>query len=115
MKFRKSYYTTPGVSLGVSKCYCFYVKVFLCDGQGADRRAILSSDRSCFEIDVAEIIKGLTFGLLETCEIIGAAMARYWAPVLLKCSTDFEIDAAEFRKGYQRPVKYPKVLKYWDT
>ena len=26
----------------------FYVKVFLCDGQGADGQAILSCDRSCY-------------------------------------------------------------------
>ena len=33
----------------LAKCLSCYVKVFLCDGQGADRRAILYIDRSCLE------------------------------------------------------------------
>ena len=45
-KSRKSYCTTPGVgvgvSVGVSKMLKFLRKSFLCDGQGAVRRAILS-------------------------------------------------------------------------
>ena len=51
-KSRKSYCTTPGVGVGVgigvgggvgiSKMLKFYVKIFLCDGQGAVRPAILS-------------------------------------------------------------------------
>ena len=40
----KSYCTTPGVGVvgGVGVSKKFNVKVFLCDGQGAVRRAILS-------------------------------------------------------------------------
>ena len=30
------------LALALAKCLSFYVKVFLCDGQGAVRRAILS-------------------------------------------------------------------------
>ena len=39
----------PGVGLliGLRHSQSFYVKVFLYDGQGADRPAILSCDRSC--------------------------------------------------------------------
>ena len=44
MKSRKSCYTTLGVGVGVGVGVSkkFNIKVFLCDGQGAVRRAILS-------------------------------------------------------------------------
>ena len=39
----------PAAASAFPKCYSFNDKVFLCYGQDADRRAILSSDRSCFK------------------------------------------------------------------
>ena len=36
------------VAVAFPKCFSFYVKVFLCDWQSADRPAILSGDRSSF-------------------------------------------------------------------
>ena len=44
------------LALALAKCYSFYVLSFLCDGQGGDRRAILSSDRSCFQQKNGEFI-----------------------------------------------------------
>ena len=43
MKLRKRYYTTPvvGVRVGIGKML-YFLHLSLCDGQGADRRAILS-------------------------------------------------------------------------
>ena len=53
---RKSYCTTPGVGVGIGDGSCvgvtkmlkFLHLSFLCDGQGAVRRATCPCDRSCF-------------------------------------------------------------------
>ena len=46
----------------------FLRKSFLCDGQGADRRAILSSDRSCFpRSQVLDVLKFVFSATMVTC------------------------------------------------
>ena len=48
MNVQKSYCTTPCFGVGgVDKMLKFYVEVFLCDGQGAVRQAILYTYSSC--------------------------------------------------------------------
>ena len=55
--YRKSYCTTPALALAaalelaavlaLAKCLTFFVKLYICDGQSAARRAIPYADRSC--------------------------------------------------------------------
>ena len=55
----------PASALGLasSKCLSFYVRIF-CDGQGTDRQAILSSDRSCYMPTVKPLLCNVFYSLV---------------------------------------------------
>ena len=85
MNVQKSYCTIPSVGVGggyVDRMFKFYVKVFLCDGQGTVRQAILYPEAGLVQLRIFKSSCSRTLapacgalvhivGIQSSCSVIG--------------------------------------------